>query len=118
MELHEPQKPRKRRTVRWILLSILVVLIVAGVVVFKWQKNNIEAVKQFSQYSQPELEEQIQVNDQMVQDILNAALEAAKQIDSEAAGTAQIEPSVPSESQSGAPVEVLPEVPPVTETIP
>ena len=47
-----------------------------------WQKNNLEAMKQYTQFTQEELEQQLQDNDQQVQDILNAALEAAKTVDS------------------------------------
>ena len=87
MEPHKHIKPQKRRKGLWIALCVLLILAAGVVGVGIWQKNNLEAVKQYTQYTQEELEQQLQDNDKQVQDILNAALEAAKKVDSET-GTA------------------------------
>lgn len=83
MEPHKHIKPQKRRKGLWIALCVLLILAAGVVGVGIWQKNNLEAVKQYTQYTQEELEQQLQDNDKQVQDILNAALEAAKKVDSE-----------------------------------
>lgn len=83
MEPHKHTKPQKRRKGLWIALCILLILAAGVVGVGIWQKNNLEAVKQYTQYTQEELEQQLQENDKQVQDVLNAALEAAKKVDSE-----------------------------------
>jgi len=89
MEQNETPKPRKRRKVLWILLIVLAVLIAALVAVGIWQKNNIEAVTQFTQYTQEELENQLKLNDQYVKDLLDQALNNAGQVDqNHNAGTA------------------------------
>lgn len=79
MENHT--QPQKRRKAGWILLASLLVLVIAGVALWRWQKNNIDTLVQFSQYSQEELEEKLNENDQKVQEILDAALEAAREVD-------------------------------------
>ena len=63
MEKHNtgrPEKPRKSRRIGRILLTAALVLLAAAAAVALWQKNNIEAVLQFGQYSQTELEEQLE----------------------------------------------------------
>lgn len=82
MEPHKHVEPRKKRKGLWITMAILLILAVGIVGVGFWQKNNLEAMKQYTQFTQEELEQQLQDNDQQVQDILNAALEAAKTVDS------------------------------------
>ena len=57
------------------------VVCLAGLAVWQWQKNNIDAVVQYTQYSQEELEVQLEQNDQQVQQILEEALETAKAVD-------------------------------------
>lgn len=94
MEPHKHEKPRKKRKGLWITMSILLLLAAGVVGVGIWQKNNLEAMRQFSQFSQEELEQQLQDNDQQVQDILNAALDAAKKVDSDAAAAQDPQPSV------------------------
>lgn len=75
------EKPHKRKNGLLIICCVLLVLAIALAIVAVWQKNNLEAVKQYTQYTQEELEQQLQDNDQKVQDILNAALEEAKKVD-------------------------------------
>ncbi|MBQ5760676.1 MAG: hypothetical protein IIV85_02865 [Clostridia bacterium] len=64
-----------------------------------WQKNNIEAMVNYGRYSQQELEQQLQSNDQQVEDLLQAALEAAKQVDAEISAEAEAQPNAEAESQ-------------------
>lgn len=87
---HEP-KPHKSRKGLKITAGILLVLIAAVVGIGIWQKNNIEAVMQYSKYSQEELETQLQDNDTAINDALQAALDAAKQVDAEAESDTQAE---------------------------
>ena len=65
----------------WVLLAVLAVLTAAAVGVYRWQENNIEAVKNYTQYTQQELEVQLQENTQQVQEMLEAALETAREVD-------------------------------------
>lgn len=87
MEPHKHIEPRKKRKGLWITMGILLILAAGIVGIGFWQKNNLEAMKQYTQFTQEELEQQLQDNDQKVQDILNAALEAAKTVDSENASS-------------------------------
>ncbi len=70
-----------RRKWPWVLLIVFLILAVAGYSLYRWQENNIEAVKNYTQYTQEELEVQLQENTQQVQDMLEAALAAAQEID-------------------------------------
>lgn len=127
METHKHIEPRKKRKGLWITMSVLLLLAVGVVGIGIWQKNNLDALKQFTQYSQEELEQQLQDNDQQVQAILNAALDAAKKVDSE--NTVAQDPQPPLETTEPpvnepdntvqTPVEPQPEpVAPVQPTAP
>ncbi len=70
-----------RRKWPWILLVILLILAAGVFGLYKWQENNIEAVKNYTQYTQEELEVKLQENTQQVQQILDKALENAKEVD-------------------------------------
>lgn len=72
-----------RRKWPWVLLAILLILAVGVFGLYKWQENNIEAVKNYSQYTQEELEVKLQENTQQVQEILDKALENAKEVDAQ-----------------------------------
>ena len=124
MEPHKHEKTRKKRKGLWIAMSILLILAAGVVGVGIWQKNNLEAMVQFSQFSQEELEQQLQDNDQQVQDILNAALDAAKKVDSETveaqepqASVDNPEPSVEAPDNT-APAPVEPQTEPVVPAEP
>ena len=124
MEPHKHEKTRKKRKGLWIAMSILLILAAGVVGVGIWQKNNLEAMMQFSQFSQEELEQQLQDNDQQVQDILNAALDAAKKVDSETveaqepqASVDNPEPSVEAPDNT-APAPVEPQTEPVVPAEP
>jgi|GEM_PF-1665065 len=105
MALPHEQKPRKARKGWKITAGILLVLIAAVIGIGIWQRNNIEAVVQYTKYTQEELETQLQDNDAAIEDALQAALDAAKQVDAEAKGEAPdvsdtvVTPEVPSESK-------------------
>lgn len=58
-----------------IVLIVLVLLLAVLAVLAYWQRNNIQAVKDFASYSQTELEEKLQENDQKIKDAVNAAPE-------------------------------------------
>ena len=106
---HEkPKKPGKRK---WTLGLLLLLSILAAVGL--WQKNNIEAMVQYNKYSQEELEQQLQSNDAQVDDLLQAALEAAKQVDAEQ--TASDPPENKEDITSETPSEVPPADPPKSE---
>ena len=64
----------KRHRKRWVLLIILGVLVIGVLAVWRWQINNIDAIVQFPQYSQEELEDQLQENDLRFQQMLDEAL--------------------------------------------
>ena len=70
-----------RRKWPWVLLVILLILAAGVFGLYKWQENNIEAVKNYTQYTQEELEVKLQENTQQVQQILDKALENAKEVD-------------------------------------
>ena len=72
-----------RRKWPWVLLTVLLILAVGVFGLYKWQENNIEAVKNYSQYTQEELEVKLQENTQQVQEILDKALENAKEVDAQ-----------------------------------
>lgn len=82
METSKHENPRKQKRGLLIVCCVLLVLMIAVAGVAIWQKNNLEAIKQYTQYTQEELEQQLQDNDQKVKDILNAAMEDAKKVDS------------------------------------
>lgn len=77
-----PQKPRPRKGLK-ITAGILLLLTAAVLGVGLWQKNNIEAVMQYTKYSQEELEQQLESNDKAVEDVLKEALETAQKVDAE-----------------------------------
>lgn len=58
-----------------ILCGALAVLVVSAAGLICWQWENVKAVKNALQYSQEELEEQLQANQQVIQDAVNAAPE-------------------------------------------
>lgn len=98
MALPHEQQPRKARKGLKITAGILLVLIAAVIGIGIWQRNNIEAVVQYTKYTQEELETQLQDNDAAIEDALQAALDAAKQVDAEAKAEAEA-PEVPSDSK-------------------
>lgn len=63
------QKKRGRWKVPLVIFTILLAILAALAV---WQKNNLQAVIGFMTYSQEELEEQLQQNDQKIKDAVNA----------------------------------------------
>ena len=63
------------KTWKKILYGGLAVLVVAAAGVAWWQWENLKAVKDALQYSPGELEEQIQANQQVIQDAVNAVPE-------------------------------------------
>ena len=75
--MQKNETKRKRRKAPWILLSILLVLLIAGFGLWYWQKNNIDALLMYSQYTQEELENQLAQNEQQIEQMLQDALEAA-----------------------------------------
>lgn len=72
---------KRRRTWLWVLLVVLLVLTAAAFGIYRWQENNIEAVKNYTQYTQEELEVKLQENTQQVQEMLDKALETAREVD-------------------------------------
>ena len=76
-------KYKRYRRRRWpvVLLILLLVLMAAAFGLYRWQENNIEAVKNYTQYTQEELEVQLQENTQQVHEMLESALETARQVD-------------------------------------
>lgn len=92
MAVQNSPKPQKRRKGLKITLSLLLVFGAVLIIVGVWQKNNLDAVLQYTKYSQEELEEQLRNNDSEVESALQAALEAAKQVDAE--GEAKTETNV------------------------
>lgn len=93
-----------RRKWPWVLLVILLILAAGVFGLYKWQENNIEAVKNYTQYTQEELEVKLQENTQQVQQILDKALENAKEVDAKEA--AEAEP--PKQETVSQPVEKKP----------
>ena len=64
---------RQKKSGRWkIPLVILLILLAILAALAVWQKNNLQAVIGFMTYSQEELEEQLQQNDQKIKDAVNA----------------------------------------------
>lgn len=92
---------KKRRSWPWILLIVLLVLAAVALGLYRWQENNIEAVKNYTQYTQEELEVKLQENTQQVQEMLDKALEAAREVDAQ---------------EQEAPVEAQPEEVPAEQT--
>ena len=75
--------PDRKKRKLWILPVVLIVVIgaVAGVAI--WQKNNIEAVLNYSQYTQEELVGKLEENDAYIQQVLEEALANAQKVDQE-----------------------------------
>ena len=95
----------------WILLVVLLVLAVTAFGMYRWQENNIEAIKNYTQYTQQELEVQLQENNQQVQDMLEAALETAREVDAQQTQSADTESQQVTAEQTttpSAPVEQKP----------
>jgi len=113
------RQPRTGRARRWILLTVLVVLAAGVTAVGIWQKNNLEALRQFSQYTQGELETQLAENDQYVKDLLNEALNAAQQVDRDNASKPEMPPAQ-SGTADAPPVQIspAPSVPEPSPTVP
>ena len=103
---------RKHRG-RWILLAVLIVLIgaIAGVAV--WQKNNIEAVMNYTQYTQEELAGKLEENDAYIQQVLDEALSNAQKVDQERKPLKDPQkpelPDEPEQAPTDAPAETPPE---------
>lgn len=93
-----------RRKWPWVLLVILLILAAGVFGLYKWQENNIEAVKNYTQYTQEELEVKLQENTQQVQQILDKALENAKEVDAKEAAEAE----TPKQETASQPVEKKP----------
>ena len=64
-------KEKKRTKGRWVLIILAVVLALLAILAF-WQRNNLKAVLDFTSFSQEELEEQLQQNDQQIKDTVDA----------------------------------------------
>ena len=58
-----------------ILCSVLAVILIGAAGIVWWQWDNLKALKQAVQYSSGELEQQLQENQQLIQDAVNAAPE-------------------------------------------
>lgn len=71
----EQKHVNKRRCGRWMILGCLAILAAAVAVLAYWQRNNIKAVANFTKYSQEELEQKLQENDQAIQSAMGAAPE-------------------------------------------
>lgn len=71
----EQRKVNKRRRGRWMILGCLAILAAAVAVLAFWQRNNIRAVANFTKYTQEELEQKLQENDQVIQSAMSAAPE-------------------------------------------
>lgn len=103
---------RKHRG-RWILLAVLIVLIgaIAGVAV--WQKNNIEAVMNYTQYTQEELVGKLEENDAYIQQVLDEALSNAQKVDQERKPLKDPQkpelPDEPEQTPTEAPADTPPE---------
>ena len=91
------ENPKKRKPRRWAAVILLLLSILIGIGL--WQKNNIEAMVNYGKYSQQELEQQLESNDQQVEDLLQAALEAAKQVDAEMKTEAEAQPNAEAEAE-------------------
>lgn len=95
-----PRKGRKGKRITALVLLLIAILAAVGL----WQKNNIEALLQYSRYSQEELETQMQDNDQAVEDVLKDALENAQKVDSEQ--NADTEPPITDQPEADPPEDV------------
>lgn len=71
----EQKHVNKRRCGRWMILGCLAILAAAVAVLAYWQRNNIKAVANFTKYSQEELEQKLQENDQAIQSAMGDAPE-------------------------------------------
>ncbi len=93
---------KRRKAWLWVLLIVLLVLTAAAFGLYRWQENNIEAVKNYTQYTQEELEVKLQENTQQVQEMLDQALEAAREVDAkEQEAPVEVQPAeVPAEQTS------------------
>ena len=109
-------KPNKRRRAVWIVLVIVLVLVVGIGALAMWQKNNIEAVVQYTQYSKEELETKLEENDKEVEQVLEEAISNAQKVDAEAkpmepAKPVEPEPAEPAGPEAPQPAELVPEAP-------
>jgi len=107
------EKPNKRRRAVWIVLVIVLVLVVGIGALAMWQKNNIEAVVQYTQYSKEELETKLEENDKEVEQVLEEAISNAQKVDAEAK---PMEPPKPVEPEPAEPA--VPEAPQPAEPVP
>jgi len=107
------EKPNKRRRAVWIVLVIVLVLVVGIGALAMWQKNNIEAVVQYTQYSKEELETKLVENDKEVEQVLEEAISNAQKVDAEAK---PMEPPKPVEPEPAEPA--VPEAPQPAEPVP
>lgn len=110
------EKPNKRRRAVWIVLVIVLVLVVGIGALAMWQKNNIEAVVQYTQYSKEELETKLEENDKEVEQVLEEAISNAQKVDAEAkpmepAKPVEPEPAEPADPEAPQPAEPVPEAP-------
>lgn len=108
MEKEKPNKLPRRRKTLWILFGVFLILMLAAAGLWIWQKNNIDAVVQYTQYTKEELEQQMEDNDRRTQELLEEALKNAQQIDRENGGeTAELPDTppdrAPTETDSPAP---------------
>lgn len=94
-----------RRKWPWILLTVLLLLAAALLGLYRWQENNIEAVKNYTQYTQQELEIKLQENTQQVQEILDKALETAREVDAQEAEKTSAEAPATETPKVEAPVQ-------------
>ena len=92
------KKAKKRRF--WILPAILLVLAAGVFGLYRWQENNIEAVKNYTRYTQEELEVKLQENTQQVQEILDKALETAREVDAQQSQEHDTVPVTPETSET------------------
>ena len=77
MEARKPQgvnEQQMKRSIK-ILAGVLAVVLIGLAGVVWWQRDNLKALKQAMQYSSGELEQQLQENQQLIQDAVNAAPE-------------------------------------------
>ena len=72
---------RRRRLWGWLVFLAVLASAVFGL--WHWQRNNIEALLQFSRHSKEELETQLEENDLKFQQMLEEALANAERVDQE-----------------------------------
>ena len=110
-------KRTRRRKWPWVLLAVVLFLAAAVFGLYRWQENNIEAVKNYTQYTQEELEVKLQENTQQVQEILDKALETAREVDAQQAGETS-EAALKPSTEAQAPKEETPARQPAAEQKP